>query len=68
MAPEQPKTLYPLRDFAVRHLILKNSSDPYTWGLSSGATGKVLLQMHREPQKPCAWLRAFGWVGIWRQN
>jgi len=33
------RSLYPLRDFAVRHLILKNSSDPYTWGLSSGATG-----------------------------
>jgi hypothetical protein len=32
-ALNKDRRLYtPLRDFAVRHLILKNSSDPYTWG------------------------------------
>jgi len=49
-ALNKDRRLYPLRDFAVRHLIL-NSSDPYT-GFVSGATGRVLLQMH-QPPKPC---------------
>jgi len=60
-ALNKDRRLYtPLRDFAVRHLILKTVQIP-TRGLSSGATGKVLLQMHRTTEA-LRLARAFGWV------